>query len=212
VPKDQNAPRLPNEALDSFLDGILAELKDPADPTALDEVRSAFRRRIPFQLRSYAASILILRAAGIPRTASKPATKDASPAPRAGLVGQRGSRQKKDRPEASPPRAQQQQRIASETQRGDATSRPKFRGEGTTIFFSMGKRQRLPPRALIDLLVDVAGVRLEDIGEVRVFDNYSFADLNPETAQRVVTDLNGIELRGRKLSVNLAKKREDAVD
>ena len=65
MPSENVANRLPSDALDAFLDGILAELRDPADPVALDEIRAAFRKRVPFRLRSYAAAALILRAAGL---------------------------------------------------------------------------------------------------------------------------------------------------
>ncbi|HET7838254.1 MAG TPA: DbpA RNA binding domain-containing protein, partial [Rectinemataceae bacterium] len=83
-------------------------------------------------------------------------------------------------------------------------------GEGVTIFFSMGKRQRIFPRTLIDLILEKGGVALEDIGEVRAFDNYSFADIAPAKASALVASLDGTELRGRKLSVSLAKRRDES--
>ena len=72
----------------------------------------------------------------------------------------------------------------------------------------MGKRQRLYPRVLIDLLIDVAGVAPESIGEVRAFDNYSFADIDPQKSDAVIAALDGYEFRGRKISVGPAKKRD----
>lgn len=190
MPRDSNSSKLPIDALDLFLDGILTEVREPADSSALEEVRAAFRRRIPFNLRSYAAAVLILRAAGVSR---------ADPARAGREVSRRGS---KEAPGAKRDKGSEKA----------ATPRPRYSGEATAIFFSMGKRQRLHPRALIDLLVDVGGVAPEDIGEVRTFDNYSFVDLNPSVAQRAVTALNGIELRGRRLSVSLAKRRDEPVE
>ena len=87
-------------------------------------------------------------------------------------------------------------------------SRPRFVGEGVTLFFSMGKRQRLYPRILIDLLIDVAGLAPVAIGEVRAFDNYSFADIDAQRSAAAITALDGYEFRGRKLSVGPAKKRD----
>ncbi|MDA8426820.1 MAG: DbpA RNA binding domain-containing protein [Treponema sp.] len=211
---DSNAPKLPSEALDLFLDGILAEVREPSDMAALKEARAAFRRRIPFPLRSYAAAILILRAAGVSRSGAKAPVKDSAVSDRPAREGLR----KKDK-EPRSPRAEKSPAPLPTAEEGlreprgpraDSPQRPRFKGEGTTIFFSMGKRQRFHPRALIDLIVDVAGVNSEYIGEVRTFDNYSFADVDPEKAQAVVSTLNGVELRGRRLSVNLARKRDES--
>ncbi|HET7838339.1 MAG TPA: hypothetical protein VFL04_01180, partial [Rectinemataceae bacterium] len=69
---DPEQSRLPAEALDAYLDGLLAELRDPSDPEALEEIRRAFRRRVPFTLRSAAAAVLILRAAGFSRSPARP--------------------------------------------------------------------------------------------------------------------------------------------
>ncbi|MCE5257383.1 MAG: DbpA RNA binding domain-containing protein [Spirochaetaceae bacterium] len=62
---DSASNKIPEEALGAFLDGVLAELKTPSDPAMLTQVRAIFRKRIPLNLRSYAAAILILRAAGL---------------------------------------------------------------------------------------------------------------------------------------------------
>jgi len=197
VPSEQAAKRLPPEALDAFLDGILAELEEPADPVALIEIRAAFRKRVPFSKRSYAAAALILRAAGLSR----------GPAPKV-----QGKADKGKKPEPSESRRESQGKRKAEGRGGaqgeQQPPRPRFVGEATTLFFSMGKRQRLYPRILIDLVIDVAGLLPESIGEVRAFDNYSFADIDPAKAQTVISALDGYELRGRKLSVGPAKKRE----
>lgn len=203
---DPNAPRLPTDALDAFLDGILAELRAPADPAALDEVRAAFRRRVPFSLRSYAAAAMILRAAGLSRPTAR---ADSRPLARSDNRPAKEAPAAKKTENASGRAAQGKGATGKESaSRADSPSRPRFSGEGATIFLSMGKRQRLYPRILIDLIVERAGLALEDIGDVRSFDNYSFADVAPHKAAAVVSALDGYEFRGRRLSVNPAKKRE----
>ena len=218
VPSEQAAKRLQPEALEAFLDGILAELEKPADPVALDEIRAAFRKRVPFSKRSYAAAALILRAAGLSRGPARPASKDQAFAlptreQQKGAKGARpgpedGRRSRKDAGDKRVPdlRAKPEGKYED---RAAAPSRPRFVGEGTTLFFSMGKRQRLYPRILIDLAIDVAGIAPEAIGEVRAFDNYSFADIDPEKAASLIAALDGYEFRGRKLSVGPAKKRDE---
>ena len=207
MPSEQAAKRLQPEALDAFLDGILAELDEPADPVALNEIRAAFRKRVPFSKRSYAAAALILRAAGLSRGSSRPAVREPF-APAAKEQGNGKGRRPEARPAAKNPGA----RLAQEAQaegRPAQPPRPRFVGEGTTLFFSMGKRQRFYPRILIDLLLDVAGLPPESIGDVRAFDNYSFADIEPDKAPKVIEALDGYEFKGRKLSVGPAKKRDE---
>jgi hypothetical protein len=225
VPSEQAAKRLQPEALDAFLDGILAELDEPADPVALNEIRAAFRKRVPFSKRSYAAAALILRAAGLSRGPIRSAPKDQSFAlqPREQQKGAkvaeggrtaRGEKQGADegrrpRKDARNKPARDDRPRSADDGRSAAPPRPRFVGEGTTLFFSMGKRQRLYPRILIDLAIDVAGLIPEAIGEVRAFDNYSFADIDPEKASSLIAALDGYEFRGRKLSVGPAKKRDE---
>ena len=218
MPSDQESPRIPPEALDAFLDGIISELRSPADHSALDEVRAAFRRRVPLHLRSYAAAIMILRAAGHSRGATKASPKEVpqKPAPK----GKRDEAPRKKDAEASPARkaapkdrpaaqATDEARAKNGSDRSDAAPRPRYEGEGATLFFSIGKRQRFYPRSLIDLLMQEAGLALTEIGDIRPFDNYTFADVDPAKAAEVVAALNGKEVRGRRLAVNPAKKRDE---
>lgn len=213
MPSENVANRLPPDALDAFLDGILAELRDPADPVALNEIRAAFRKRVPFNLRSYAAAALILRAAGLSRAPGKPLAKE--PLASAARDQQKGQKEGRasDRAGRRPgqePRAERaaNHATARDAERAAQPPRPRFLGEGVTLFFSMGKRQRLYPRILIDLLIEVAGLAPIAIGEVRAFDNYSFADIDPQRSAAAISALDGYEFRGRKLSVGPAKKRD----
>jgi hypothetical protein len=202
VSSDNTAKRLSSSALDAFLDGVLAELRDPADPDALDEVRAAFRKRVPFSLRSYAAALLILRAAGLSRGQVQRA--DPRPAPK---EGRPAKKDKADRPKKSA-NGGEKPKVEQPKDGERATPRPRFTGDATTLFFSMGKRQRLYPRILIDMIMDGAKLSPEAIGEVRAFDNYSFADIDPGKSQAVIDALDGSEFRGRRLSVGPAKKRD----
>lgn len=207
MPSDNAANRLPPDALDAFLDGILAELREPADPFALNEIRAAFRKRVPFHLRSYAASALILRAAGFSRPQGRQqGPKDASKGKKPDKGQDRPSKLRQDVKAKEEPKAKDAPKAEAERQA--AAPRARFTGEGFTLFFSMGKRQRLYPRILIDLIIDVGGLGPESIGDVRAFDNYSFVDVDPKKVETLVSALDGYEYRGRKLSVGPAKKRD----
>ena len=198
---EQAAKRLQPEALDAFLDGILAELANPSDPIALDEIRAAFRKRVPLSKRSYAAAALILRAAGLSRGTSRTAPRETPPK----REDRRVPKEKKAETRARDRKPKEPEDDAGSSRQ----QRPRFVGEATTLFFSMGKRHRFYPRVLIDLVVQTAKLQPEAIGEVRSFDNYSFADFDPAKAGEVIAKLDGYEFRGRKLSVGPAKKRDE---
>jgi hypothetical protein len=70
VSDDTAASKFNEKTLDAFLEGLLEELKHPQDARLLEDVRRAFRKKVPFHLRSYASALMILRAAGIYRTKS----------------------------------------------------------------------------------------------------------------------------------------------
>jgi hypothetical protein len=210
VPSEQAAKRLPPEALEAFLDGILAELDEPADSVALDEIRAAFRKRVPFHKRSYAAAALILRAAGLSRSPSRGGGKEQSLALAPKDAGRAAKPPRGQRSDAERKPRNEDRAKGGASEEGRAPSRPRFAGDATTLFCSMGKRQRLYPRVLIDLATDVAGLPPESIGDVRAFDNYSFLDIDPAKVQALISALDGYEFRGRKLTVGPAKKREES--
>ncbi len=77
-----------------------------------------------------------------------------------------------------------------------------------SIFVGVGKNRRVFPRDLIQLFSSVNSVTSEDVGEIKILDNYSFAEITPEKAPQVIEKLNGTEFRGRKLTVNFARRKD----
>ncbi len=78
----------------------------------------------------------------------------------------------------------------------------------TSMFVGVGKNRRVFPRDLIQLFSSVNGVSAEDVGEIKILDNYSFAEITTEKAPDLIRELNGTEYRGRKLTVNFAKRKD----
>ena len=77
----------------------------------------------------------------------------------------------------------------------------------TTLFFSIGKNRRVYPKDLSRLLSTATSLPPEDIGTIRILDSYSFIEIRDKQAGGVIETLNGSEFRGRKLTVNYARKR-----
>ena len=220
MPIESTNNKIPEEALNAFLDGILAELRSSTAPEALAQVRSIFRKRIPLHLRSYAAALLILRAAGIaraqPQKPSAPAlkaTKESAPAPAA--------RPAKEPAQARAPRrqlaasgAEKAPAQASGARQGQAPAEGSAQGQQrrsavgmVPLFVSMGKRQRLRPQELRVMIGEKAGIDSEELGRVHLFDNYSFIDVPEALAEKIVAAADGADFRGRPIEIKPAKKR-----
>jgi hypothetical protein len=77
------------------------------------------------------------------------------------------------------------------------------------MFVGIGRTRRVFPRALVGLLIGVAGLDRERIGDIRVLANYSFVQLFTEDADKAINALNGYDYRGRKLSVSYSRQKEE---
>lgn len=80
-------------------------------------------------------------------------------------------------------------------------------GEYTTLFISIGKNKRVFPGDLTKLFCSTLGISKDDISSIKVLDNYSFLDIAPEHAEGAIEKLNGSEYRGRRITVNHARKK-----
>lgn len=76
-----------------------------------------------------------------------------------------------------------------------------------SIFVSIGRNRRVHSRDLVTLFTSTDGVTESDLGQVKVLDNYSFVEIETAKAQQAIDALNGSDFRGRKLTVNFARKR-----
>lgn len=190
MPIELEPNKIPEEALNAFLDGIRAELSSPLDPAMLTKVRSIFRKRIPLHLRSYAAALLILRAAGITRVqAQKPIIAPPKP-------------QRNTAPQPRSPREPATVRVPR------ASQAPRKTSEGMVpLFVSMGKRQRLRPQELRSLIREKAGLTDDDLGRVHLLDNYSFIDVPEIHAEKIIAACDGISFRNRPIEIKPAKKK-----
>ncbi len=210
------------KAIVTRIDAALARVVALHGPETLHECRALFRKRVPLHLRSYVAAALLFDGAAGPMTSTaaglgKGARRPGGQDPVGIEDRQRGP--KKDQKQASrqePKRgpAGGQGRSAKRDEQAEPASPPvrrenRFQGEGVSIFISAGRRQRLYARVMLDMLNGLPGVAEESIGELRVMDNYSFVTIDPTVEERVIAGLNGKEFRGRPLSVNRAKKRDE---
>jgi len=79
--------------------------------------------------------------------------------------------------------------------------------ESKRLFISIGKNRRLFPREVITLIMSRTSSAREDIGMIRILDNYSFVQVRDTRADEIIEALNGHKFRGRTLTVNFAKPK-----
>ena len=82
-------------------------------------------------------------------------------------------------------------------------------GDMKSLFVSVGRSRKVFPRDLVRLFAGTLEIGANLIGNAKVLDNYSFIDIPAEFAHRAIEKLNGSMFRGRKLTVDLARKKED---
>ena len=87
--------------------------------------------------------------------------------------------------------------------------RPLAEEESKRLFISIGRNRRVSPREILGLINAKAGTPRDDIGAIRILDNYSFVQVREEVAEEIIEALNGQSFRGRTLVVNYAKARRD---
>jgi len=81
--------------------------------------------------------------------------------------------------------------------------------ETTQLFFSVGRSRRVFPREILGIINSKTTTPREDIGTIRILDNYSFVQVRDSAAEKIIEALNGMNFRGRPLKVNYAKSSKD---
>ena len=84
--------------------------------------------------------------------------------------------------------------------------------ESKRLFISIGKNRRLFPREIITLIMSKTSAAREDIGAIRILDNYSFVQVRDTKSDEIIETLTGHKFRGRTLTVNYAKSKTSDSD
>ena len=204
-----------NEAqLEEFLKNATDKVRTSENVDLLSDLNKLFKKNVPLTVRKYVIAYLL-----------KEALKHYHP------FGNRRERfERNDRNERNERnnrnrqernfRQERTERVetAVETTETAATEEERPRhprveipeDQATSIFISIGKNRRVYPRDLVGILIAIAGIDRERIGDIKVLANYSFVQLYTEDAQTAIDKLNGYDYRGRKLAVSYSRQKSDA--
>ena len=218
---------------------ILARIKNDEDPKVLNEFRALVRKNVPFFMRSYFAAYLFKNLVDAPysrdrgRSDRNNKARDGrqsadlskgrdrqAPAPersrpdRSGGVEPRKPVERKQGESQRPERERKAERrptvVDQEAQREETPRHSLPEGEAATLFISAGRNRRAYAREILALLINEAQVDKDDVGDLRILDNFSFVQVRREVADQVIASLGGKSFRGRPLSVSFAKPRKDS--
>jgi ATP-dependent RNA helicase DeaD len=198
-------------AIDRILEHMAAE-----DPAEISRLVAEVRRRVPLLRRTQLAAFLLR--AQLPGLASRPAARGpvaGAPPARERAVGRQGGREGEGGGRREQPAARQSGREGGGRREG-RVERPALRpqaresgGEFTQLFVNAGRTRRVYARDLTALFQERLGLSAGEIGAVRVFEKYSFVEVAAPRAAEAVQRLSGVELKGRPLNVEVAKRKEE---
>ncbi len=200
-----------NEAqLEDFLKNATERVRTSENVDLLSDLNKLFKKNVPLTVRKYVIAYLL-----------KEALKHYHPAKR-GIKDFSHGRDYNDRNDRNNNRQRQERNFraerAAETSETETTEEERPRhprveipeDQATSIFISIGKNRRVYPRDLVGILIAIAGIDRERIGDIKVLANYSFVQLYTEDAQTAIDKLNGYDYRGRKLAVSYSRQKSDA--
>lgn len=206
-----------NEAqLEDFLKNATEKVKTSENVDLLSDLNKLFKKNVPLTVRKYVIAYLL-----------KEALKHYHPFGNRRDRFERNERfdrndrnQRNNRQERNFRQDYHQERTeaAEETTETAAAEEERPRhprveipeDQATSIFISIGKNRRVYPRDLVGILIAIAGIDRERIGDIKVLANYSFVQLYTEDAQTAIDKLNGYDYRGRKLAVSYSRQKSDA--
>lgn len=203
-----------NEAqLEEFLTNATERVRTSENVDLLSDLNKLFKKNVPLTVRKYVIAYLL-----------KEALKHYHPFNNRRDRFERGNRNERfDRNERNQRqdrnlRQERTERPSEEVEVTAATEEERPRhprveipeDQATSIFISIGKNRRVYPRDLVGILIAIAGIDRERIGDIKVLANYSFVQLYTEDAQTAIDKLNGYDYRGRKLAVSYSRQKSDA--
>ena len=189
------------DQLAAFLKDAVETVKTQENPDLLNDIKKVYKKNVPFTLRSYVAAYLTKQCGTHFR-------------PRREFYNDRKNRDyRKDNQKVDFKQNKSVEETTSENTES-RTPHPRVQIDealATTIFVGIGRNRRVYPRDLVGLLISVAGLERDRIGDIRVLANYSFVQLFTEDSDKAINALNGYEYRGRKLSVSYSRQKGDDI-
>lgn len=79
----------------------------------------------------------------------------------------------------------------------------------TRIFLNVGKKKGVSPKHILAALCNDAEIPSKDVGNIDVFDKFTFVDISEKSADKVVAKLNNKHINGSKVNVEKANTKDN---
>jgi len=168
---------------------ILEKMQNNTDITLLQEYYNLYKKEVSFFKRSMAAAWLFMYYDGKETPSLLPPVVDDKSKKKKQIIHD------KKNPDNSDNSGEKNQPVILPEE------------ESKRLFMSIGKNRRLFPREIIALILSKTSAEREDIGIIRILDNYSFVQVRDAKADEIIETLTGHKFRGRTLTVNFAKTK-----
>ena len=203
-----------------LLEEFERHIRDNADLERLKVIRRQIRKALPLSVRVYLPAYLLREAvgAGVPQAASgrdRPAPAGRSAKPPAAKPSSATA------PSTKPEAAEAARRVpetpapvkAAATDAptpADTPDAPAGNSDSdmARLFVSVGRSRRVSRQMLTDLFVVKLDLPQDQIGEVRVLDNFSFIEVPAAVAQSAIDRITGETLNGRRVNVDFARSKK----
>jgi len=76
------------------------------------------------------------------------------------------------------------------------------------LFFSIGRRDGINPKTLVDFISDTARIKSSTIGDIDILENFSFVNVNPDVKDKILDTCIGLKLNKRKVNIEVANNRK----
>lgn len=78
----------------------------------------------------------------------------------------------------------------------------------TRLFFNIGRKERVDPPVLIQMIRKGVGEQHLAIGKIDIYDNFTYADVDARFAEDILEGLGGMRFRGKVIRVDIATPRQ----
>ena len=191
--------------LEDFLKNAAERVRTSENVDLLSDLNKLFKKNVPLTVRKYVIAYLLKEAL----KHYHPFGNNRRERFERNERNDRNTRQRMDRNYRTERPAETTETETTEEERPRHPRVEIPEDQATSIFISIGKNRRVYPRDLVGILIAIAGIDRERIGDIKVLANYSFVQLYTEDAQTAIDKLNGYDYRGRKLAVSYSRQKSD---
>lgn len=189
----------------SFLENATEKVKSTEDVDTLASLVKLFKKNVPFSLRKYVIAYMLKELLKNYRSYNNHRNERND---RNDRNNKKSNESKAAKHQARTEKATEPVAIDSEKEERPHHPRVEIPADqATSIFISIGKNRRVFPRDLVGILISIAGLDRERIGDIKVLANYSFVQLYTDDAPQAIEKLNGYDYRGRKLAVSYSRQK-----